>query len=112
MLLLPHRSWCPWVVQQQQSGAATSNGTAAAGSSSSSSSKAGLVAAVRLGWSATVMAVQETLDQQELSRMMTGGAGGGGEAGAGFAMQRDDYSSTAAVLARARQAMDMLDGMP
>jgi hypothetical protein len=95
-------------VLQQQPAAATSNGTAA----SSSSSKAGLVAAVRLGWSATVMAVQEALDQQELSKIMAGGAEAGGEAGAGLTMQRDDYSSTAAVLARARQTMDMLDGLP
>lgn len=78
---------------------------AAAANGSSSGSNAGLVAALRLGWAATLMAVQEDLEQQELSSLMQQPVQGGTPA------QRDDYSSTAAVLQRARQTMAMLEDM-
>lgn len=77
----------------------------AARANGSSGSNAGLAAALRLGWAATVMAVQEQLEQQELSKLTQQQP----QEGPG---QRDDYSSTAAVLARARQAMEMLEGLP
>jgi hypothetical protein len=50
------------------------------------------------------MAVQEQLEQQELSQLMQQPQEGPG--------QRDEYSRTAAVLARARQTMEMLEGLP
>ena len=83
-----HRSWCPWVKESSRPG-------------STSGSNAGLVAAVRLGWAATVMAVQQAQQEQELVQFVQGGDGAAGH--------RDDYSSTAAVLERARQAMDLLE---
>lgn len=70
---------------------------------STAGSNAGLVAAVRLGWAATVMAVQDAAQEQELAQLAQ-------QPGAdGAAVQRDDYSSTAAVLERARQAMELLE---
>jgi hypothetical protein len=97
------RCWCPWVKD--------SSSDAAAATANGSSGSSGLVAAVRLGWAATLMAVQEDLEQQELTALVQQQqqAEGGSN---GLLPQRDDYSSTAAVLARARQAMELMEGLP
>lgn len=107
-----HRSWCPWVTQHLDDNSSMSVGTNGVGINGVAAG-GGLRAAVRVGWAATVMAVQELLAEQELHQPLEQQQPMGGGGGlVGFSVERDDGSSTAAVLARAREVTDMLQSKP
>jgi hypothetical protein len=98
-----HKAWCPWV---HLAAAAAAAGSAAVGHNAVPA-----VPALALGWSSTLLAVQEQLEEQQLQ---AAGQQGQEEAAAaagqiGGVPKPGQFDSTAAVLARARQVVDALD---
>jgi hypothetical protein len=125
--VVAHRSWCPWVKQYHAAAAAARDANASScapanSGSSSSSSSGGMVAALRLGWAATVLALQAQLTEA----LAQAGPGGAAHAGllpddmqlAGAAPRgaslpggprAGQFDSTAAVLAKARRVLDSVE---
>lgn len=88
-----HRSWCPWV---------NILSPAAVGSS--------IVPALSLGWSSTLLALQEQMEEEQLQaarQQVEQEATVAGQLGS--VPQPGRFETTAAVLAKARQAMDALE---